>query len=440
MKTKPAEVGRDAYYKLKRTKYAELRTWQYTFSNGVKVVLRADDSQKDIVLNAICPGGASLLNDADYQSAVHAGEIIRHCGLGDLNAAELKVKLDAKNVVINPTITDRASIITGTFTREEIETALQAITLYFTHPKKDDTYFAAYIKELKNKLSEDSKNPYAVFQDTVDATLWGNRSVLTAKDINGITMDKVYNAFSKCFGNANGFTFIFTGHLQGDNMNEPAKLAGMFEQYLGSLPSTQTANAVNATAALIPQGKIVKTIYNGNPPLSAVNLTYSGLYEHTDSVVLQLKVLNAVLKSKLNQLAAFNGANKAVVNLILNKYPKPQYAINVSYKCSNVQTSQTIADVKATIQDLQKAVSADDLKAYVDQRKKELKVETFDYKWWSGYLSVQFFNSDDPYVIAHYPYNFHKATSETLQQAATQYLNGENYIQLTLMSAKTKTK
>jgi len=439
IKTPPAAVSRDAYFKLKRTKYAELRTWQYNFPNGVRVVMRADDSQKDIVLKAICPGGASLVDDADYQSAVCAGEIICRCGLGDFNAAELKAKLDAKKVIITPFITDRASLITGTFTRDEIETALQVITLYFTHAKKDEAYFAAYIKELKSSQAIHNKNPYAVFQDSVDATLWGSRSMaLNPAKINGITMDKVYNAFTKCFGNANGFTFIFTGNLHGDNMNEPSKLAGMFEQYLGSLPSTKTVNAVTDQAALIPQGKIIKTIHNGKAPLSAVSLTYSGAYAHADSVNLQLKVLAAILESKLNTLPVFGRVNKASVSLTLSKFPKPQYAISIAYKCIPAQTNQTIADVQKVIRGLQSTVAAEDIKQYVDEQKKELKVNTFDYKWWSEYLSVQFMNSDDPYMIAHYPYNFHKATPESVQQAAVQYLSGSNYIQLVLQSGKNK--
>jgi len=165
-------------------------------------------------------------------------------------------------------------------------------------------------------------------------------------------------------------------------------------------------------------------------------MIYSGNYQHTDSVNLQLKVLTYLLEKNLDTLEAFSGANKVSLKLTLNKFPKETYAINIAFKCPPLQADKMVAIVHQTVAELQKGIRTEQLKQYVALRKRELKSQTFDYVFWRDYLAMQFMNHDDPYDIVHYPYNFHKATVQTLQQAANEFLTDTNYIEAILLPAK----
>ncbi|TCC91000.1 hypothetical protein EZ444_20000 [Pedobacter hiemivivus] len=188
----------------------------------------------------------------------------------------------------------------------------------------------------------------------------------------------------------------------------------------------------------IPQGKIYKKVCNGHLPLAAVQLVYSGKYQHSDSVNLQLKVLSYLLEKNLDTLKAFSGANKASVTLNLTKFPKQSYSINIGFKCLPQQVDEMLAQVHQTIASLQQGIKAEELKQYVTLRKSELKKQTFDYIFWRDYLTLQYVNGDDPYEIVHYPYYFYKANTQTLKQAANEFLTGSNYIQAVLLPARKK--
>ncbi|MNK20347.1 Peptidase M16 inactive domain protein [compost metagenome] len=439
LKTKPAviEKTRPQMYKNSQIKF-----YEYTMANGLKVVIRADDSRKDIQMSAICPGGASLVDDQDFQSAIHAGAIIGNSGLGDFSGSEISQFFKQKNISLTPDIEENYSTLKGSCMPADLETFLQAIYLYFTHPKKDKVYFDTYIKNLSKSAAIYYKNPYNVLQDTVNALVKTNKNrvnTLSAANIKAINLDKAFDIFSKCFGSIKGYTFVFTGNFKVDDFNEPSnEVIDLMAQYFNALPSKAAMQAQVDRNNEIPNGKIYKKVYNGHLPLAAVQLVYSGKYQHSDSVNLQLKVLSYLLEKNLDTLKAFSGASKASVTLTLTKFPKQSYSINIGFKCLPQQVDELLAMVNRTIADLKQGVKPEQLKQYVTLRKSELKKQTFDYIFWRDYLALQYVNGDDPYEIVHYPYYFYKASTETVKQAANEFLTGSNYIQAVLLPAPKK--
>lgn len=441
LKTKPiASTDKKNSNILSTYKHSFIKSYELTLANGAKVIVRADEGRKDVLMTAVCPGGASIADDNSFQSAMHAADIIGNSGLGDFSRADINHFFKQKGIMLIPQIDEKYSKLKGSFPAENLETILQAITLYFTAPKKDRTYFDTYIKGLTTRASIHSKNPYNVFQDSVNALLSTNKNranILNEANIKKIDLDKAYDAFKKCLGNAHGFTFIFTGNFKVDEMNLPQQdVMNLFGQYLGSLPASKDSIGIIDRNTDIPQGKITRKIYNGHAPLAAVQLIYSGNYQHTDSVNLQLKELSYILEKNLDTLSAFKGANKALVKLTLNRFPKEIYAIDISFKCPSAQVDKMLATVHQTIAGLQKGIKSEDIKQYVAQRKKELRVQTFDYVFWRDYLALQVMNHDDIYEVVHYPYNFYHADEQTLTQAANQFLADSNYIRAILLPKK----
>ena len=438
LRAKPADPTQAELHQVGIYKFSEIRGYQYTLPNGVKVVIRADEGRKDILMTAICPGGASIVDDQDFQSAIHAGAIIGNSGLGDFSTAEISKFFQLKNITLNPSIDEKYSTLKGSFLRDDLETFLQAITLYFTHPKKDKVYFDTYIKSLEASVAAHNKNPYKVLQDTVNSLTTINKkrvNTLNTATIKEINLDKAYEIFRKCFGNARGFTFVFTGNFKADEMDNqpPQDVLNLLVQYLGSLPSNADTTTIVDRNTEIPQGKIYKKVYYGHAPLAAVQLIYSGNYQHIDSVNLQLKVLSYLLEKNMDTLKDFSGVNKASVKLTLNKFPKETYSINVAFKCLPLLVDKKLAIVHQTIANLQHGIKPEQINQYVAIKKRQLKVQTFDYVFWLDYLTLQYMNGDDPYEIVGYPYNYVMATPESLKAAEAQFLSGKNYIQAVLL-------
>ncbi|MFD2871891.1 hypothetical protein ACFS5N_05395 [Mucilaginibacter ximonensis] len=440
LKAKPPAAKKGFYAIRTFYKYSELRAYELTLANGVHLVFRADEGRKDILMTAVCPGGGSVADDKDFMSAMHAGAIVGNGGLGAFNGAETEKYFKQKNITLSPGIDEKYSTLKGSFSRGNIETFMQALTLYFTSPRKDRDYFKTYIANLKKISAARQKDPYQVLEDTVKflATRNKNRvNILNMANINQIDLDKAYEIYRKCFGNAYGYTFIFTGDFKVDGMNQPSREAiDTLSKYLVALPATADSQKIINRNTEIPNGRIVRKVYNGNAPLAAVHMIYSGEYQHSDSVNLQLKVLSYLLEKNLDTLDAFSGVSKPTVTLTLNKFPKEEYAINIAFKCSPQQAGKLVDIAQQTVKALHVEIRPEQLKQYVALRKRELKSQTFDYTFWLNYLELQFMNHDDPYDVAHYPYNFHKASQESLQKAASQFFSGENYIQATLLPSR----
>jgi zinc protease len=437
LKTKPAATVK---IKPQIYKHASIKAYEYTMANGVKVIVRADQGRKDILMSAICPGGASIAGDQDFQSAIHAGDLIGHSGLGEFSGPEISQFFRQKSISLTPDIEENYSTLKGSFMREDLELFLQAISLYFTHPRKDKAYYEAYIKSLTSSAALYHKNPYNILQDTLMALKSINKnrvSTLSSANIKAINLDKAYGIFSRCFGNARGYTFIFTGNFMAGDMNEPSdQVIDLLAQYFGSLPSGPVAQTIVDRNAGIPKGKIYKKVYGGHLPLAAVQLVYSGEYQDMDSIKLQLKVLSYLLERDLDTLKAFKGANKASVQLTLTKFPEAKYSISIGFECPTGQVERKLAMVHQAIAGLQQGIEPEELKQYVSLRKNELRAQTFDYVFWRDYLALQYRNGDDPYEVVRYPYNFHKANEQTLTQAAKEFLTGINYIQAILLPAQ----
>jgi len=443
LKTKPAAAPKGKTNIISDYKHSYFRGYELTLVNGIHVVIRADDARKDILMSATAPGGASLVDDQDFESAMHAGDIIGNSALGDYSREEINQFFRQKNMMLTPGIDEKYATLKGSFSHQDLETFLQAITLYFTQPRADQAYFDTYIKNLEASVAARNKNSYAVFQDSVVVWTASNKNRvnrLSVSQIRQISLDKADEAYRKCFGNAHGFTFVFTGNFgKVDDMNKPAEEDfDMIGRYLGALPAMRDSTGIIDRNMDIPQGKIMKTVHNGNAPLSAVQLIYSGNYHHADSVDLQLKVLSYLLEKNMDTLTSFKGAGGASVKLTLNKFPKETYEVAIAFKCPPAQVDKRIAAVHQVIAQLQHGVKPEEIKQYVAMRKRELRIQLFDSVYWRDYLALQYRNHDDPYDIIRYPYNFYRADEHTAQQAANQFLTDKNYLQAVLLPAKGK--
>jgi len=410
----------------KAYKYAEIRTWKFNLPNGVTLVVRPDETVKDVQLRGFCKGGAAGMPAADYYSAMHAGAIIGQSGAGKYDKDTLAAFLRSNHLQLQFGIENNRSVINASCEKATLENLLQLVYLYCTAPQKNSVVYNQYIQQLKNLP------PTPLYQLTLNNLLSEHVNEITPATIRSIDLDKAYHAFQQCFGNASGFTFVITGDLDANGMNN-SRLTPLIAKYLGTLPSGGTAHKPAVRSLLIPAAKTVKTVKADQDSLITNTWVFRNNYAFSDSANLQLKIAARIFYKRLVHERRLAGLtlNSLSYSLQFYKFPLQQYNWQLSYECTVQQAARMEQVMQAVMKSMQDSIAADEIKDYTDRAKQDLKRNFVNNGFWTDYLPGQCYLEEDPDIIASYPYNYRLATAQTVQQAARQVWRRQNYIRVT---------
>ncbi len=411
----------------------ELNITTITLSNGVKVLLKPTDFKNDqIIFSGFAPGGTSLYNDADYQSAANAAGIIAANGVGNYNTGELSKYLDGKELSVSPFINERFEGVSGGSTSKDLETALQMVYAYFTEPRKDTAIFKGIIARSMASLANRASDPNSVFSDTVSAVL-GNHNIRrtgpSVQKLEQINLDKAYQVYKERFADASNFAFTFVGSID-INTIKP-----LLEKYLGSLPATNQHEEAKDLNIHAPTGRIEKTVYKGSEPKSTVYLVYTGKYDYSPENNVKMDAMKEALEIRLLQRLREDesGVYSPGAEVNTTKLPQQRYSFVVHFGCAPQNVEKLIA---STLDEINKLKTDGPLQENVDKWRVEGKT-SFEPQlktngFWLGYINGQLQNQEDLRQVNNYNTLLDKVTPRALKDMATKYLSGENYIRLVL--------
>lgn len=422
---------------ISQTRIPEIGITEMKLSNGVKVILKPTDFKNDeIRFYAFSPGGTSLYSDADYESAAYAAAIIRSGGVAEFNSVQLPKLLNGKRVSVVPYILERSEGISGFAAPKDLETALQLVYLYFTHPRKDAETYQGLISQIKGSLENRGSDPNTVFADSVAAIL-GNYNIRrtgpSLKKIDQISLDRAYEIYKDRFADAGDFTFTFVGSF------DIAKIEPLLEQYLGSLPSTNRKETAKDLGIEIPTGKITKRIYKGQEPKATVRLVFSGDYTYNEKHNNQLEALAEVLNIKLiERLREDEGGVYGVgARASYSKYPKGRYSFTISFACAPENIDKLIASTLEEINKIKEhGAEAVDIEKFLAEERRTTETQLKENSFWLGYLTGQMQNEEDPKQILGYLDSLKELTPEALKTTAQFRLSGDNLIKMILLPEK----
>ena len=226
----------------------DLGVTEITLANGVHVIMKPTAFKKDeVVFSASSPGGNSLMSDADYPEAAIAASWIGNSGVSDLNQTELTKLLSGKLANVSPVIGELKEGFHGSASPDDLETALQLVYLYATHPRSDDNTFQVLRDHLESSLKNRSLTPESAFQDALNEILCG-KSVrcgpLPLDQVNTLDEKRTFDIYRDRFADFSDFTFTFVGNF---DVNTVKALA---QSYLGNLP----AGGRNETSHVVHRG------------------------------------------------------------------------------------------------------------------------------------------------------------------------------------------
>jgi len=406
-------------------------------SNGVKVKLKPTNFKNDeIHIIAFSPGGISLYNDSDYQSATRAASLVDYSGIADFSSTQLKKYLTGKKLSISPYIGELTEGFSGYCSPKDLETTLQLVYLYFTNPRKDVEIYKGVLSQEKAMLATRSNDPSSVFNDTISAVL-GNYNIRrtgpSLEKLNKINLDRAFEIYKERFADAGDFTFTFVGNY------EIEKIKPLLELYLGSLPTIHRVESARDLGIEIPSGKLQKEVFKGQEPKANVRLIFSGSYEYNNDNNDKLDALTKALNIKLTERLRENesGVYGVSARTSYNKYPRNRYSINISFGCApeNVEklTNSTLDEIRKLRENGPLQIDVDKLLA---EKSRSTEIQLKENGFWIYYLNEQFFNNENPNQILTYQEDFKKITPQTLKDATNKYLSGDNYIRLVLYPDK----
>ncbi|GAA4312492.1 insulinase family protein [Mucilaginibacter gynuensis] len=405
-------------------------------SNGITVLLKPTDfKNNEISFSGFAPGGTSLYNDADYQSA-SAANMIPSYGVGNYNTTAMEKYLSGKQLGVQVFVTERTQSINGGSVNNDLEAALQLMYGYITEPRKDSLMFQGMIARSKASLANRQNDPNSVFQDTISAVL-GNYSVRrTAPSIEKISqmnLDRAYAIYKERFASERGFTFVFVGSI------DTVTIMPLLEKYIGGLPATGNVEEAKDLNINIPAGKIEKIVYKGTEPKASVNLVFSGAFDYSFAGKLKMDALKETLQIRLLERLREDegGVYSPGVRLNTTKLPQGRFNMTVSFGCAPENVDKLIASSLDEIEKIKTAgpaqVNVDKFKAET-QRSIETAVKTNGF--WLGYLSSQLQNKEDLNQIDTYIQQLNTITPADVKDVAGKYLSGKNYIKLVLLPQK----
>jgi len=403
-------------------------------SNGLKVVLKPTTfKNNEIRFTAFAPGGTSLAEDADYQSAATAAGILRSAGAGNYDAGQLAKYLEGKQLQVVPYIADRFAGVNGISTPKDLETALSLTYAYFTRPRKDTAIFAGILERSKAGLANRGDDPQAVFSDTVSAVL-GNHNIRRTGPSLGklrqVDLDKAAAFYRARFADASGFTFVFTGSI------DTVAIRPLLEKYLGSLPAIYSHEQARNLGIHIPEGRIARAVYKGSEPKSSVILVYSGKFDYSQADKIKLDAVREALEIRLLERLREeeSGVYSPGVSVSTGKYPESRFSLVIQFGCAPQNVEKLIASATDEVNKLKVLGPPQE---NVDKWRKEdantMETELKTNGFWLGYLAEQLQNEEEPGQVDTYAGIRDSVSVHDVKATAAKYLTGDNFIRLVLL-------
>ena len=419
----------------KKGKNKTLGTTEWTFENGVKVVMKPTDFKDDeIQMTAFSFGGSSLYEIKDLISAEFTTSLIEESGLGDFDKMTLEKKLSGKIVSINPYIQEDAEGFNGSCSVQDLETLLQLVNLYFNAPRTDEVAFNSLMKRIKAVLDNKALEPESALMDTVMVLMANHNPRVrpyTSALLTEANLKKMRSIFKTRFGDPGSFTFYFVGNI------DIEKAKPLIEKYLGGLPKVSRTETWKDDGVRPPLGKVNREIKREmKVPKGTVYITYSGTFDYDDvQARMDLSALCDVLDVRYVETIREeqSGTYGAAVRESMDKYPYENYSVLVYFDCDPNNTGKLKDIVYQEIEKLKtEGPTEKDLHGVIENKIKVHQENLRQNDYWIRLIkNKDYFMSDLTEYLKFDDY-ISKMTRESLKAAAQQFF-GNNIVEVVLL-------
>ena len=314
---------------------------EWTLGNGVKVVFKKVDYEKDDVsLAAYSFGGVSLVDDELIPEAGMIAALAGSYGAGDFSNIALQKMLSGKKASASVSLAEVTENINGSSTPADFETMLQLLYLKFEKPRFDEEAHNAMMSRYNALMGAMNNNPQKVMQDSVTLILSDyhpRARILNSEFLNDIEFDKIEMLYRERISDADDFTFFIAGNIE-EEVVKP-----LVEKYIGSLTSKAGSEKFTDHGINQPEGVITREIEMSlSVPKSTVLINYSAETQFNPMNRQTLRVLNGILDMVFTEtIREEEGGTYGVSSSVsLQQYPSSRATATIMFDCDPARAAE----------------------------------------------------------------------------------------------------
>ena len=422
-----------------------LNAKEYVLSNGARVILRKNEADKSyIIMNAISLGGASLVSDKEYASAIMSPMYAIYSGIGGMDIVALQKYLSTKYVGINVMVNDQDERIVGQASPDSLEYLLQLTNQLMTNPQFTDQGWNFVNLQTQQQAKNYNVQPSDALVSRVQEILYGKSIRHTA--INDDFVSQLNQAdseriFRQRFSNAADFTFIFCGDIDEDAVID------LCRYYIGAIPgqADKTEKPVYEDTKF-PKGITKDTVKKGQEDKGLVYICFGGKLpaakdldeDYYDSIMLEQ--FRSLAEIKLREIIREDKSGTYGVSVYAGIIgDKDRYFdFQVSFGCEPAREKELEAEVIATLKKLVTELPSDaDVEKLKESYRRNFEVNQMTGSWWVEMLANIEVYKDTPAQAAYDDtFAIRNITAKALQEQAKKYIDTTNYVTVFLEPEK----
>ncbi|MDR1315760.1 MAG: insulinase family protein [Spirochaetales bacterium] len=409
---------------------------EWTLGNGARVVLKTTDFKNDeLLMTAFSPGGTSLYSDEDFLTASFAENVVQQSGAGLLSLVQLQKFLSGKQIMVTPRIYGQNEGMRGSASVKDIESFFQLIYAYVTAPRYDGPAVEVYLRQLKNNLRDEEKQPDSIFFNKVREILTGGHPrgrPVRADMIDSIDTRRAFELYKDRFSDVSDFTFIFVGSISS------AELEPYLCTYLASLPGKGRKESWRDTGLRFSRGKAERTVRAGLEERSMQALVFTGDFDWSREEVFRTQVLEDYLDLRLREILREDkgGTYGVSVGMDVYRYPVGEYTLGIYFGASPENVDGLSQAAVKALEEMKESLPLESDAAklreqYMRQHERRIRENSF----WLESLRFNLLNGLPADIAAWRPQQIGAITPRLIQNLIRAYCNGDNLAQIRLLPA-----
>lgn len=415
----------------------ELGTKTIALGNGTNLTYLVTDYKNDeILFRAYSPGGTSLYSTEELKKIGFANGGLSSAGIGGHSLTDIQKFMSGKIARVSPSIRTYEEGLSGSASPKDLETLFQMVYLYFTDLNKDEEAYASFITKQKSFLGNLMADPGFYFNNAIgEHRNKGNDRFLgfpTAEKMDNSDYELAYEKYKERFADASDFHFYLVGNV------DENKIEMLAEQYLGSLPSTNSKES-HAIHDFKPSDSYERFVVNrGEDPKSTVNISWREDKKLSTQEAMAVKALGEVLTIKLVEKLREEESGVYGVGARGNysKIPYESVSFSISFPCGPENVDRLVESALNEVEKIKKdGVSEKDLAKVKETYLVTYKEDAKTNRYWLNALVRAERNGNDLNEVLKYEEMVNAITAEELKTAANQFLD-KNYFLGILMPEK----
>ena len=417
-------------------KIKELEATEYVLENGIRIITKKTDFEKNLVKMSVnSKGGSYLVDEKDIPSAQYSTTYTTLSGFGDISFTDLQKKLAGTTINFSSSIYSTSEGFYGSSSNEDFETLLQLTNLAFTKPRFTDEGWNYVMANVIQMAQNYGNQPSDVFNAKIREILYNDNirvSALTPEFVSKMDQKTAERIYKERFANPADFTFTFIGDF------DEKKLLDLCCYYLGNLPTTNKKEETKYVYFPFPKEKPMATVHKGQDNQGAVFMSFGGELPPAKDMESGFKeaqlfyqlanILDIRLRENIREDKS--GTYGVSVSSNFDGYPDRFYKINISFNCEPERQDELKKAVLETINELKSNKITDDevtklKETYVRNKEKNL----FENDWWINRLEAALVFTYEPLTIAKDSTTVPSwISAEEIQKQANKYLNTDNFV------------